>query len=164
MNLAELIINTIHDEAAKTRQLIDKSKQEILDAIKNGDSRTFLEQEVGEALNKSSLSFVSEPLIKRVNPCQQELASRKAPNAAFDERDMDDWVRANFYKCTKIIELSRRGDTARQIANTLNERLSEKKYTQSNIYQIKSMMKKYGFMKGMCDTVSATDKLRSFRP
>ncbi|MEP4002436.1 MAG: hypothetical protein ABJM12_18655 [Ekhidna sp.] len=164
MNLAELIIGTIKDEAKKTRQHMSALKDEIVSSIESADGRTFLEREVGESIGVKDLGFTSEPALEKVNPCQRNIATRKCPNASFDERDVDDWVRANFYKCTKIIELSRKRETAKEIAKTLNATEIEKVYTQANIFQIKCALKRYGYTKGDAHNASATDKLRDLRP
>lgn len=155
MNLAKLIIKTIQDEANETRKLISAARNEILDAIKKDSGKTYLEQDAGEAL-----SIVMD----KINPCQVEVATAVVPKITYDERDMDDWVRANFNTVTEMIKMARSGITARVAAETLNKKLGEARYNQHKIYQVKSLLRTRGYIEGNDTLTHATDKLRVLHP
>ncbi len=155
MNLAKLIIKTIQDEANETRKLISAARNEILDAIKKDGGKTYLEQDAGEALSL---------VMDKINPCQVEVATAIVPSITYDERDMDDWVRANFNVITDMIKFARAGVTAKRVAETINKKLGEDRYNQQKVYQVKSLLRTRGYIEGNDMLTHATDKLRALRP
>lgn len=155
MNLAKLIIKTIQDEANETRKLISAARNEILEAIKQDEGKTYLEQDAGEALSL---------VMDKINPCQVEVATAQMPNITYDERDMDDWVRANFHSVTKMIKMARAGVKAKEVAETINKKIGEQRYTKQKIYQVKSLLRTRGYIEGNDMLTHATDKLRALRP
>lgn len=155
MNLAKLIIKTIQDEANETRKLISASRNEILDAIKQDGGKTYLEQDAGEALSL---------VMDKINPCQVEVATAQMPNITYDERDMDDWVRANFHSVTEMIKMARAGVKAKEVAETINKKIGEQRYNQQKVYQVKSLLRTRGYIEGNDMLTHATDKLRALRP
>ncbi len=155
MNLAKLIIKTIQDEANETRKLISAARNEILEAIKQDGGKTYLEQDAGEALSL---------VMDKINPCQVEVATAQMPNITYDERDMDDWVRANFHSVTEMIKMARAGVKAKEVAETINKKLGEDRYNQQKVYQVKSLLRTRGYIEGNDTLTHATDKLRALRP
>lgn len=155
MNLAKLIIKTIQDEANETRKLISAARNEILEAIKQDSGKTYLEQDAGEALSLA---------MDKINPCQVNVATSQVPSITYDERDMDDWVRANFYVVSDMIKMARAGIPAKEAAATLNKKIGEERFTQPRVYQIKSILRSRGYIEGNDTLTHATDKFRALRP
>ena len=155
MNLAKLIIKTIQDEANETRKLISAARNEILESIKQDGGKTYLEQDAGDALSL---------VMDKINPCQVEVATAVVPSITYDDRDMDDWVRANFHAITEMIKMARAGITAKRVAEHLNLKLGEDKYNHQKIYQVKSILRTRGYIEGNDMLTHATDKLRALRP
>lgn len=155
MNLAKLIIKTIQDEANETRKLISAARNEILDAIKQDGGKTYLEQDAGEALSL---------VMDKINPCQVEVATAIVPSITYDDRDMDDWVRANFHSITEMIKMARAGVKAKEVAETINKKIGEQRYTKQKIYQVKSLLRTRGYIEGNDMLTHETDKLRALRP
>ncbi|MGB2063528.1 MAG: hypothetical protein ACPHUL_00135 [Marinomonas gallaica] len=114
MNLAELIINTIKEEAAETRRV-------LLEEIKKDGVLISLEQEVSSASNILGQSFVSPKVRKSRSLASVESRSKnKLPNASYDEEEMEAWVKNNHSVCTVALSAMRSGSTGSQVARSLN--------------------------------------------